>query len=375
MSSVLVYRDRLLALSEGFVPRQYVAFERLRPVYLGCRADSALDRIAGAHVILGQLPGVGALQVPLFRQLGVVPAALLDWARARDVRIVHAQFGRGGALALPLARALRVPLVVTFHGGDATKDTHFQPGLRRLGIFQRRWAALRRDAALFLCVSDYVRRRLVERGVPEAKLRVHHLGVPMPERRPLAQASTTLLAVGRLVEKKGFADAIEALRRLRETHATLELAIIGDGPLRQALEDQARGLPVRFLGWQSPDQVSAAMSQALALLVPSRSAARGDSEGLPTVVLEAQARGLAVVATRHAGIPEAVEDGVTGLLVPEGEVDGLAQACRRLVVDPALRAALVDRAAVSVRAGFDAERQSARLERLLLDVVATAGTT
>lgn len=373
MPSVLVYRDRLLAPSEGFVPRQYVAFERLRPVYLGCRADSALDRIAGEHVILGRLPGVAAPQVPLFRQLGVVPAALRDWARARGVRIVHAQFGRGGALALPLARALRVPLVVTFHGGDATKDTHFQPGLRRLGIFPRRWAALRREAALFLCVSDYVRRRLVERGVPAAKLQVHHLGVPMPERLPPAPASTTLLAVGRLVEKKGFADAIETLRRLRDSHATLDLAIIGDGPLRQTLEDRARGLPVRFLGWQSPDQVATAMSRALALLVPSRSAARGDSEGLPTVVLEAQARGLAVVATRHAGIPEAVEDGVTGLLVPEGDVDGLARACGRLADDPGLRAALVDRAAVSVRAGFDAERQSVRLERLLLDVVATAG--
>ena len=146
----------------------------------------------------------------------------------------------------------------------------------------------------------------------------------------------------------------------------LELDLIGDGPLRPELEQAAQDLPVRFLGWQSPEAVGQAMEDALALMVPSRTAASGDAEGLPTVVLEAQARGLLVVATRHAGIPEAVSDGQNGVLVPEGDPAALGDALVRVEKEPPLRAALVTAALASVRAGFDARLQSERLEQRLL---------
>ncbi|WP_027135934.1 glycosyltransferase [Geminicoccus roseus] len=366
MPAVLVYRDRLLAPPEGFVPRQYQAFTALEPVYLGCRRDSAFDRLDHPAAILGELAGTHSAQVPLFKQFGLVPAALLRWARAQDVRVVHAQFGRGGALALPLARALDVPLVVTFHGGDASKDKHFRRSLIPT-VFQRRWQRLQRNASRFLCVSEFVRRRLLERGVREELLAVHHLGVELPVAAPdPAAPSRQLLAVGRFVAKKGFGDAIETLRAARAAGSDLELVLVGDGPLRAELEARAKDLPVRFPGWLAPDQVAEAMASALALLVPSRKAAGGDSEGLPTVVLEAQARGLPVLATRHAGIPEAVRDGVTGLLVEEGDVPGMAAAINRLASEDGLRLRLRQAALASVREDFDAVRQSRRLERRLL---------
>lgn len=369
MPAVLVYRDRLLAPPEGFVPRQYRSFSTLRPVFLGCRRDSAIDAMQHETAILGEMAGIHALQVPLFRQFGQVPRILKHWAQARDVRIVHAQFGRGGALALPLARALGVPLVVTFHGGDASKDKHYRKGLFPT-VFQRRWQALQHEAVRFLCVSDFVRRRLQERGVRDDLLEVHHLGVEMPPMPPISDvvppSSNRLLAVGRFVEKKGFFDAIAALRIARAQGAGLELELIGDGPLRAALQAAAQDLPVHFSGWRTPDQVAKAMQAACALLAPSRVAGGGDSEGLPTVVLEAQALGLPVVATRHAGIPEAVTDGATGLLADEGDVAALATAVGRLAREPALWSGLRQAALRSVRENFDATRQSQRLERRLL---------
>ncbi len=367
MPAVLVYRDRLLAPPEGFVPRQYLAFDKLEPLFLGCVRDQAFDRLGHEAGILGEIPGTHPVQVPLFKQLGLVPPALLRWARSRDVRVVHAQFGRGGALALPLARALEVPLVVTFHGGDASKDKHFRRQWPFPTVFQRRWARLQQDARKFLCVSAFVRRRLQERGVRDELLSVHHLGVEMPPMpAEAAPNSSRVLCVGRFVAKKGFADAIAALRQARADGAALELDVIGDGPLRPELQAAAQGLPVRFLGWRTPEQVARAMEESLALLAPSRVAGSGDSEGLPTVVLEAQARGLPVVATRHAGIPEAVQDGVTGLLAAEGDVPGLAAALGRLAREPDLRVRLRRAALLSVRENFDAIRQSQRLERRLL---------
>jgi glycosyltransferase involved in cell wall biosynthesis len=369
MPAVLVYRDRLLAPSEEFVPRQYLAFESLRPIFLGCRRDSAFHRL-GHKAILGEMRGVGALHVPLFRQFGYVPAALIRWARECDVRIIHAQFGRGGALALPLADALNVPLVVTFHGGDATKDKHFHRSWPIGTVFQRRWPRLQQQTRKFLCVSDFVRRRLQERGVRDDILAVHHLGVVMPPMPTQSSVpSNRLLAVGRFVAKKGFDDAIVAVRIARASGIDVELDLIGEGALRPRLVALASGLPVHFHGWCDPEKVAQAMADALALLVPSKVACSGDSEGLPTVVIEAQARGLPVIGTRHAGIPEAIQDRINGRLVPESDPPALADAIIQLAKDPALRAGLRETALRSVRADFDAVRQSQRLEHQLLTML------
>ena len=178
--TLLVYRHRLAPPSEvGFLGRFYVGFEHLAPVWVGCHIDQGASALTENPLRLGRRGPVGSLERALFRHFGVLPRS--PDLRVLRPRLVHAHFGRGGAFALPIARALGVPLVVTFHGADATKETHYRKRLVPR-IYGRRLAVLQREAALFVCVSGFVRDRLVERGFPPDKLEVIHQGVAIERR-------------------------------------------------------------------------------------------------------------------------------------------------------------------------------------------------
>jgi len=368
--TLLVYRHRLAPLSEvGFLRRFYVGFERLAPVWLGCRLEPGASALTGDKLRLGRTGPLGALDRALFRHCGIVPAE--PDLRAWRPRLLHAHFGQGGALALPIARTLRIPLVVTFHGGDATKETHYR---RRLvpRVYARRLAALQRDAALFVCVSEFVRDRLLARGFPPEKLEVIHQGVEFDAAPPAPPGSDTrpyVLFVGRFVEKKGVSHLIEAMRLIEARGSEVGLVLIGDGPLGGALREQARGLKrASFPGWLPNAEVRRRMQGALAVCVPSVTASDGDSEGLPTVIFEAMAEAVPVVGSRHAGIAEAVEHGRTGLIVPEGDPRALADALNSLIASPELRRRLSTAARAAAAERFSAVRQSRRLEAALLRV-------
>jgi len=368
--SILVYRDFVGARSELFVQRQYSAFKALEPLYVGTKRGP----LAPKDAVLLALPGwLGAAQRLAFRQLGRIPAALDKAIAARQPKLIHAQFGLGGALALPIARHAGLPLVVTFHGGDATKDKHFENRALLPTVFQRRRAALVAEARSFLCVSRFIRDTLIARGFPPEKLEVHYIGIDIPDSvmLPPVGASDTVLFVGRMVEKKGLDTLIDAMAQLSGRGAALELLAVGEGPLKSDLQRRAAaaGIKVRFAGWLTEAEVRKAMRRALLLAVPSRTAPGGDAEGLPTVIMEAMALGLPVVGTRHAGIPEIIADRVTGLLVPEADPAALAEAIWMLKSDPELAGRVRGEAYADVRARFDAKRQSAILERRLLEVI------
>jgi colanic acid/amylovoran biosynthesis glycosyltransferase len=368
-STLLVYRDRIVPRSEAyFLRRQYVGFRRLRPVWVGCRTDDGLPDLGAEPILLGRGGAAGVLDRLAFKQFGRIPPAP-DIAKLRP-RLIHAHFGRGGALALPIARALRLPLVVTFHGGDATKDKHFRRSLFPT-IFQRRCRALQREAALIICVAEHVREALLARNFPAAKLRVIHYGIepetggaaPQPANPPY------LLFAGRFVEKKGVGHLLDAMRMLESEAAAVDLILIGDGPMAETLKRHAAGLKrARFVGWLPNGEVRRLMRDALALCVPSVAARSGDSEGLPNVVLEAMACAVPVIGTDVGGIAEAVEQDRTGFLVPPADPPAIAAAARRLLGDPGLRnrMGLAARGAATER--FSALARSRELEDALLSV-------
>jgi colanic acid/amylovoran biosynthesis glycosyltransferase len=285
-------------------------------------------------------------------------------ARLRDVQpdFIHAHFGIDGMTALGASDILRRPLIVTFHGYDASATG--RPGLER--YFDALPTLFARSAGL-IAVSSFVADRLKQLGAPTDRVHVHHIGVRLPERRALAEGDAGyVLFVGRLVPKKGVDVLLRAFAALPAELRDTPLILVGDGHLRTELEKLARELHLnaRFTGPLPSDQVATHIRNAALLCAPSKRAPDGDSEGLPMVILEAGAWGVPVVAADHAGIRDAVTHGHNGLLFPEGDEAALAAALSSLLADAAARRSLGATAREVVQQRFDIVTQTALLEDL-----------
>ena len=265
--------------------------------------------------------------------------SFLEEIRSARPTLIHAHFAPDGVHALPLAAELNLPLLVTLHGYDVTAQDDSRNPLHQI-LRQRGLDNLRVRATLFLCVSEFIRERAIAAGFPADKLLVHHIGVDVSSFQPSAQtdSSNTILFVGRLTEKKGCEYLIRAMRQVRQQVPSAQLIVAGDGPLRSSLEQLARktGTAVTFTGRLGHDAVRKYMENARVFAIPSVTAPNGDSEGLPMVLIEAQAMGIPVVATRHAGIPEGILDGERGLLCDEFDVTGLARHIAHLLTNQQL---------------------------------------
>lgn len=338
--------------------RQYLSFERLAPVWTGRVLEGWLER--------GQFrvgPVMGGLGGAAFKVLGVVPRRRAF--EALDAVCVHAQFGRGGALALPLARALGLPLVVTFHGSEVDKASYYRwlpPSLFRL-----RMGRLKAYASAFVCISENVRERLIARGFPAEKTVAIPIGTDVIASAPRETPGSGILFVGRFAEMKGIPVLLAAIRLLRARGCNEVFTLIGDGPERAAVVRDVAGLAgVVLPGWQSPEAVRAAMGAARALCVPSLITQAGESEGLPSVVMEAMGLGVPVIASSEARVEGLVRDGETGFIFESKNAQALAEKIETLLNAPERSAQIAAAGWAHVAAHFNARQQSKKLEALLL---------
>jgi colanic acid/amylovoran biosynthesis glycosyltransferase len=244
---------------------------------------------------------------------------------------ILAHFGPNGVHASEMRRAgvLRGPLVTVFHGYDMNPN---------LAAVRRGYSKLFQDGDLFLPVSQYFRSRLLGWGTPADRTVVHHMGVD-PSRfdfteRNIRDGTLHLISVARLVPKKGLEFAIRAVARLG---SRARYTIVGDGPERtrlQALITELGAGNIELAGWKTQDAVAGLLRQAHALVAPSITTDDGEEEGIPVALMEAMASGLPVISTRHSGIPELVQHGVSGYLVEEKQVEQLSACMLQLLAQP-----------------------------------------
>lgn len=367
-----IFRTALFNPTERFIQEQAASLTRWRPLLVGLeRKGEILPQLKEGMILPANV--AERLAFAATGRGGRVEARL----RAARPQLIHAHFGTDGLKMLNLARALRLPLITHLRGYDVTRTrpaliASGRPGWSRYALQRGR---LMRQGTLFLAVSEALRKQAVKLGFPAERTRTHYNGVDLdrfqPGKRP--REPGTILHVGRLVEKKGTADLIAALAGM----AGVRLVVIGDGPLRAQLQHQAGelGVKAQFLGAQNVGEVAEWMRRATLLVMPSVTARDGDAEGLPNVVVEGAASGIPVVATRHSGIPEAVEDGVTGYLVREGDRRALAARIGVVLESADLRREMGFAARALAVERFDQVGQAERLEAIYDEVAGLSSSS
>lgn len=301
-------------------------------------------------------PGLRGTVYQLFYLVEAVLLAHL--LRRRRIDHLHNHFGDSSCTVAMLASAVSgIPYSFTLHGSAIFYEA-------------RSWrldAKLDR-AAFCATISHFTRSQAAMFARSETMDRVHivHCGVEPDRLRPKTHQGpgVQLIFVGRVVEQKGLAELFQAMATLLPDHPDLALTVVGDGPDREVLERRAAdtGLAnqVRFVGSRSQDEVSQLLSDADIFVLPSY------AEGVPVVVMEALGTGLPVVASFVGGMPELVEDDVTGYLVRPGDPALLADRIGRLIADPELRQRLGHAGRDKVLAEFDSDAEAARLAQLFI---------
>ena len=288
--------------------------------------------------------------------------------RSTGFALIHAHFGLGAVYAHPFAQRHRLPLVVTFHGYDVpllTSPTRWRPHHLRYALLGPR---VLHDMTLGLCASTELQSMLLEQGVPPERLRVHRLGIDLERFQPGPRRTDRceVAMVGRFVEKKGFTNGLAAFATVAWDRPQLRLTLVGDGPLAGALRRQAAALrlgeQVEFVGPLPADRVAALLASTDVLLAPSVVDREGNRESGLIVVKEASACGAVPIGTRHGGIPEIIEDGVTGYLVAEHDIAAMAARLAQVAQDPSLRAALGEAGRRKMRREYDVRERVRALE-------------
>jgi colanic acid/amylovoran biosynthesis glycosyltransferase len=298
-----------------------------------------------------------------------VTAAYAEAFRRHRAEAALVEYGDTAVHVHEACRRARVPLVVHFHGYDASEHETLR---RNAEAYPRMFEA----ASAVVAVSHAMRRQLVSLGAPPEKVHVNHYGVDCEDFSggDPAQAPPTFVAVGRFTPKKAPRLTLAAFAEARRACPEARLRMLGDGPLLAECRQLAAELKiedaVEFLGARPHEAVREEVRLARAFVQHSVVAENGDSEGTPVAIIEAGATGLPVVSTRHAGIPDVVVEGETGLLVDEGDVRGMAEHMARLALDAELAGRMGRAARRRVETCFTMERSLGNLWEIIESCVA-----
>lgn len=274
--------------------------------------------------------------------------------------LVHAHFGFNALLLYPLVKRMKIPLVVTFHGVDASpamlNDKEYKRGIKRMLAYASAIILVSPHMKSTLGLDDRANVYVIPCGTDPAEFN------PGSGRRPTD--TITILHSGRLVSKKGVPDLVRVFSLLSHVYPNIQLSVVGDGPeleFCKQLADDAREGSIQFFGARSHEEVKGFMSAADIFVLNSRTDDKGDMEGLPVSLLEAMSMQMAVISTRHAGIPLAVTDNVDGLLIDEKDNIALTSLLEKLIVDAGLRRRLGEAARKTVLNRFTNEETNKKI--------------
>jgi len=358
--------------------RQITALKRCTPVVIAQKREQT-ERFPFEPVQIVPKPATHFLRRFWFRQVRDMPwqisdaelRALLPLLSRTDARLLHIYFGQIAVHLLPLIRTWKNPSIVSFHGADVTVDMN-KPAYRE--STRQMLDAVK----LVLVRSESLRRALINLGCDPKKIEVQRTGIPLEEfafheRSFPNDGEWRLVQAGRLIEKKGLPVTLRAFAVFLRKYPNAMLTIAGEGPLLDELQKLARELNIErrvsFTGFISQEQLRDIYYRSHIFVHPSQTGHDGNVEGIPNSMLEAMASGLPAFATDHGGIPEAVENGVSGVLVHERDHEAMANALLNATQDSDSLARIARNGAEVVRKNFDLQAQAQRLEEIYLRLI------
>jgi len=297
---------------------------------------------------------------------------VLPYVGRKPYDIVHCHFGPNGRLITKLRKlgAIKGKLITTFHGYDVNSYP------RKCGTDV--YKELFHEADLLTVNTSFTANKVIEIGCPHSKIIKLPIGLDISkfsfDPRTYHRGDTVrILTVARLVEKKGIEYSIKSVAKVKKKQPNIEYRIVGDGELRKSLETLVKELKltgtVYLLGWKISNEVLKLYEDAHIFVLSSVTAHNGDREGQGLVLQEAQAMGLPVLSTHHNGIPEGLLDGKSGFLVPERDVDALAERLSYLIQHPEVWPKMGQAGRAFVEANYDINKLNDRLVEIYQELV------
>ncbi|RPI75659.1 MAG: glycosyltransferase, partial [Ignavibacteriales bacterium] len=350
-NSIAIYLQHYLAPSMTFIYRQIKGTENFfdpfvlcsdrlentdkfpfKRIYLKRRNFARLkksriaEKLYGPHTLLSLKPKLSYQQKKYFK----------DILKNNRTKLIHAHFGPSGLEIMNLSRKLDIPLLVTFHGYDASILLGMDQYVKNIKkLFEHSY---------IITVSDIMKQRLVSFGADPQKIFIVKCGIPVDffefiDRKPLSEKfesgeTITFLQVSSFVEKKGHKYTLLAFKEFIKQFKNARLILAGDGYLRNSIERFCSELNihqnVQFTGVINSEEVKRLMNNADVFVHHSITSEQGDQEGIPTVIMEAMATGLPVISTFHSGIPELIDNNKNGFLIHEKDVDAYTKVLTNL---------------------------------------------
>jgi len=349
--SIAIYLQHYLAPSMTFIYRQLkMAEEIYSPIVLCSDQIESLDRfpypsidikkrnfieikksyifrkLYGKHELLSISPKLSRQQFKFFSNI----------LQLNKISLIHAHFGPSGLEIVDLAKKIGIPLLVTFHGYDASillKEKKYLTNIKKLFNYAR-----------IISVSRKMKQDLIYVGADPKQIEVIRCGIPVEffeyiKREPITNKFSQnkkikFLQVSNFVEKKGHQYTVEAFRNFLQKNQNATLTFAGDGYLRNSIQKLCEEFEisdkVNFLGLVNSKSISKLMREADIFLHHSVTSRHGDMEGIPTVIMEAMATGLPVISTFHSGIPELIDNKVNGFLINERDINAYTETLLRI---------------------------------------------
>ena len=355
--------------------RQITALRRVRPVVVAQKLENQ-ERFPFRDIHVIRKPTFHFLRRIWFKQIADRPwrisqtevRAIERALTESNAQLLHIYFGHIAVLLRPLIRQWQKPALVSFHGADVLVDMQ-KP------VYRRATEEMLSLVKRVLVRSDSLRQAVIDLGCAPEKIEIQRTGIPVGEfpfreRSIPGNGQWRLLQAGRLIGKKGLKTTLRAFAKFRKEFPAARLTIAGEGPQLAELQSLARELhlakAIDFAGFVSQEKLRELFYNAHIFLHPSETGRDGNQEGVPNSMLEAMASGLPVFATRHGGIPEAVENNVSGILVNERDHGALADGLIEILKSPDRLRTMGCLASESVARNFSQTEQARRLEEIYL---------